>query len=57
MCQFEYIYMIGFVSALLRLYWAGDNLGEWDELCQFDESNICSILFQISGGTEKQRQA
>ena len=23
--------VLGHDSALLRLYWAGDNLGEWDE--------------------------
>ena len=25
--------VIGHDSALIRLYWAGDNLGEWDESC------------------------
>ena len=25
--------VIGHDSALLKLYWAGDNLGEWDEFC------------------------
>ena len=25
--------VLGHDSAMLRLYWAGDNLGEWDEFC------------------------
>ena len=25
--------VLGHDSALLRLYWAGDNLGKWDEFC------------------------
>ena len=41
----EMIGVLGHDSALLRLYWAGDNLGEWDEFCY--ES--------CPGGEEKKR--
>ena len=38
--------VLGHDSALLRLYWAGDNLGKWGEFCyeSADRNEMTGVL-------------
>ena len=37
-------YMVTVKSAMLKLYWAGDNQGEWDEFCyQYNKDELGSV--------------
>ena len=40
--------VLGHNSALVRLYWAGDNLGEWDEFCYEPSPGAGSIAWPVA---------
>ena len=45
-CRKEMIGVLGHDSALLRLNWAGDNLGEWDEFC-YESCPSCKNTIEL----------